>query len=399
MERDVEAGELWIVPFPSGTPRRILSLQPMGTTVGTVDHRVSWTADSRHLILDGPLPAAAGNHLHLVDTDRSTIRSITPGTGEEWTPAVSPAGDTIAFAAGGVDFDLVQISLDGGDIRPLLASARSESAPAWSRSGGQIAYVTNAAGASEIWLRNMQEGFARPIVSAASARSPWRALERPSFSPDGQRIVYGVVGLGSHALVIAPSTGGQPVGLDRDSPDHHGASWSPDGNWLAYTRLVKVGENWELVKAPLSGGPPVRLAPAGDGGSETAWSPTGEWIAQVRNRTIHLVSADGATEKPLNLAVVPAGGRPGTFGFSTDGSLLYVIRANDQQWQLLAVEVPSGGIRSTTKLNLPISASVVGFSLHPDGKSIATSVGTNKYDLWLLEGFQPRAPWWRRLVS
>jgi Tol biopolymer transport system component len=398
MERDVEAVELWIVPYPSGAPRRVLGFQPMGTTVGLVDHRLSWTADSRHLVLDGPLSDRASNHLYLVDTESETLQPITPGTGEEWTPAVSPSGDAIAFAAGATDFDLVQVALDGSDVRPLLASSRVEMAPTWSPSGGQLAYITDAAGAHEIWLRSVQESQSRPIVQWESEpSSSWRRLERPSFSPDGSRIAYGVIGRRGHVLVIAPSAGGQAVLLDRDSSDHHGASWSPDGNWLAYTRLM--GKEWQVVKAPLSGGQAVRLAEAAAGGSDTAWSPTGEWIAFARSGTLHAVSADGTTQKTFGRTVGSVGLRPGTFGFSKDGSLLYAVRfTGNQQWELVTMEVESGRERRVSVLNLPTSATIVGFSLHPDGKSFATSVGIAKFDIWLLEGFRVPGRWWNRLV-
>jgi serine/threonine protein kinase len=44
-----------------------------------------------------------------------------------------------------------------------------------------------------------------------------------------------------------------------------------------------------------------------------------------------------------------------------------------------------------TPLDLPLSVTIEGFSLHPDGKSFATTVGTARWDIWLLEGFpQPR---------
>jgi Tol biopolymer transport system component len=244
----------------------------------------------------------------------------------------------------------------------------------------------------------MQEGVGRPIVPwEAPTRSSWRRLERPSFSPDGRRIAYGVIGSGGHTLVIAPSTGGQPVAIDRDSPDHHGASWSPDGNWLAYTRLI--GSEWQVVKAPLSGGQAVKLADAPGGGSDTAWSPTGEWIAFARGGLLHGVSADGTAQKTFGRTVGSAGLRPGTFGFSEDGSLLYAVRfTSNQQWELVTIEVDSGRERRVTALNLPTSATIVGFSLHPDGKSFATSIGIAKFDLWLLEGFHVPGSWWDRLV-
>lgn len=74
--------------------------------------------------------------------------------------------------------------------------------------------------------------------------------------------------------------GGSPVGLDQASTDQHGPSWSPDGNWIAYRRLLNG--TWSIVKAPLGGGAIVRLEEATPGGGTTDWSPTGAWIAHSR---------------------------------------------------------------------------------------------------------------------
>src|SRR6185295_11972937 len=93
--------------------------------------------------------------------------------------------------AGGTDFDLIESPLEGGPVRTLLATSRKEQMPAWSPSGGQYVYVTNANGTNEIWLRALQDGWAKPVVGAgAEGIPPWLNLWAPRFSPDSAKVVY-----------------------------------------------------------------------------------------------------------------------------------------------------------------------------------------------------------------
>ncbi len=375
------SSELWVIPYPSGTPRRVLT-RARDISGG----RISWLPDNRHIVMDSIFLDRPGSHLYLVDTQSGRILPITSGTAEEGEPSVSPKGDTIVFAAGGSDFDLVRIPVDGSDIQTLLASARSETRPTWSPTGSQLVYVTNARGMYEIWAKSIEEGWTRPIITRQPGADGWTNLNRPSFSPDGVRLVYEVLGP-RHAIWVSSVADGRGVPLDRESPDQHSPAWSPDGKWIAYKRLH--GKNWELVKVPSGGGQPVRLAEAAPGGGDhTAWSPTGEWIAHVADGALRLTHAeDGKIQKALS------GSPPEAFGFSLDGSSLYAVRrAPKDTWQLVTFDIQSGGERKVTNLNLPQRASVTGFSLEPNGNSFATAIGIARHDIWLLEGFkQPSA--------
>src|SRR5262249_9440963 len=160
----------------------------------------------------------------------------------------------------------------------------------------------------------------------------------------------------------------------------HGPSWSPDGNWIAFRRL-KAGK-WELAKAPLGGGEPVSLGEtSSSGGAETDWSPDGKWICNPKDDGLYLVSADGKTAKMVSTSST-------SFGFSRDGAIVYVVRRRNatREWELAEITVPECQEKKVTLLELPVAAVVAGFSLHPDGKSFATSMGVSRNDIWLLEG-------------
>ena len=110
----------------------------------------------------------------------------------------------------------------------------------------------------------------------------------------------------------------------------------------------------------------------------------------MKSDGLYLVSPDGKTQKMLNTTGT-------SFGFSRDGAMVYVVRRRNatREWELAEITVPACQEKKVTLLDLPASGEVVGFSLHPDGKSFATSVGVTRHDIWLLEGF-PQPSLWRR---
>jgi Tol biopolymer transport system component len=299
-------------------------------------------------------------------------------TAGESQPSVSPDGHRIAFASGDVDNDIVEISLNGQSVRSLLATSLNERGPAWSPSGVQYAYTANASGRLQIWLRSTREEGATPLAQPDAFPSSFD-FANLQFSPDGRRIAYDLYDT-RHRIAISSLAAGTPVFPDQQSTDHHGPSWSPDGNWIAYRRLN--GSNWELVKRPLGGGEAVKLDDAIEGGSPTAWSPTGEWICHSVRTGLHLVSPDGARR----LEILTAGA--GAFGFSPDGKTVYTLRRNpSRHWELAAFSLPGGAPAKVVPVDLSSAALISGFSMNPDGKSFITSVGKARFDLWLLDGF------------
>lgn len=377
--------QFWILPFPSGKPWRAIPANA-GYRIASA---FSWMPDSRHIVIDADIPGIQGSHLYLVDTRGDRVVPITSGTVDESQPSVSPDGKTIAFTSGGTDFDLIDSPLEGGQLRTLLATSRIEFMPDWSSTGSQYVYITNANGTDEIWLRSREDGWARPVVAmGATGIPPWHQLSDPQFSRDGTRVLYLVLG-NDHTVWVSNLADARPVRLDLESTDQHGPSWSPDGNWISYFR--RQAGKWEIAKAPVGGGKAVTLMQA-DFSFATVWSPSGEWIAFYNAGGLQLISPDGKFHKVLDATVPEACCR--RFGFSNDGATMYHLRRGARSWEVVSIDVRTAEQKKVSELAVPLTADLQGFSLNPNGKSFATSLGTTRQDIWLVEDFELRRYWW-----
>ena len=127
--------------------------------------------------------------LWLGDSRTETLERVTASATEgDDTPAVSPDGQRIAFSTGNPDYDIVSIPLDGSPPRPILATARDESAPSWSLSG-RMAFITDRSGQDEVWLRDARGDFERPIVTQSDfPDDKTLSIYNAAISPDGGRI-------------------------------------------------------------------------------------------------------------------------------------------------------------------------------------------------------------------
>ena len=64
----------------------------------------------------------------------------------------------------------------------------------------------------------------------------------------------------------------------------------------------------------------------------------------------------------------------------------------------MSIDVRTGDERKVQALQIPRTADISGLSLHPDGGSFITSVGTDRLDLWILQRGLAQVTWWRSLL-
>jgi Tol biopolymer transport system component len=151
-------------------------------------------------------------------------------------PALDPEGERIAViaAAQGATADLHVVTPPrSGTGRPAvlpLSQGAELADPAWSPDGTAIATTTYNTAVPGILVWDAK----RPGV-AERLELPEGEAYRPSFSPDGEWIVYTLRQNGRNDLHAYELETGTDVALTTDGRSWNGA-FSPDGDWIAFLR-------------------------------------------------------------------------------------------------------------------------------------------------------------------
>ena len=385
-----------LLVFSSVGPRiDVVSLADRSVRPLPVGSRVdlSWGRDPRFAVAARSTLTATRSGLEWLDTETGRFSSLVTSESVLTHPSVSPDGTRVAYTVGELDYDLMEIPLDGSAIRPLLGSRLPEHSVHYSPRTNEFAYV--AAGQSpEIRIRQPATMAERIVVSSAdfAAQAGQRRFAAVAFSPDGTKLAYNF----NFMIWISPSNGGAPAKL-TSKVGEFGAEWSPDGTWIAFNfAQPSLGG---LVKVRVGAGEPeVRLRP-GVCGSAPAWSPDGVWIA--------------CGVAPMGLDLVPANGGPPRFlgkqyesaaAWSRDPARLYVIRAQDGRRELGELTWKSGVFRPISTIPADFefnnAMSWTGrLNLSHDGTSLVTAITRPTGDIWILDGLRPPVPWWKRLLG
>ena len=227
-------GELWLM-YGDGTGARSL------VTDVVVDGVPAWNPDGTRIAFSGfePGPQVVIPDIWIVDADGTGLVNLTqsPGPSMLW-PSWSPDGSRIVFSDTSTR-DLWTINVDNGDLVRITSDSAHQSSPAWAPDGSLIAYCVlpldgNLLGSNDIWVANPDGSDPRRLTEMGDACSP-------TWSPDSQQLAFTVFEFsqepgGDQADVWTMSRDGlgqrnltnNPARFDRRP------SWSPDGTRIVY---------------------------------------------------------------------------------------------------------------------------------------------------------------------
>jgi len=238
-----------------------------------------WLPDSRHVVF-----ATRAMRLYMGDVESGRYWPVLVEARPAANPTVSPDGSCIAYVSDLSHAEVIEAPLGDGPVRTLLGGTHTHQMADLS-SNGQLVFVTNHRGASEVWITSLAEGWERPLVLLSDIKiggETAQFLMNPAFSPDGRRVAFSAKLPSSDRLFTVFASGGAPVEATTEKSGFEMTpAWSPDGNWLAYSALVGLDPKLMTVR-PGSGESPVALGNLW-GRSVLEWSPTGEWTAAHRD--------------------------------------------------------------------------------------------------------------------
>jgi Tol biopolymer transport system component len=296
-----QTGRLMVTDL-AGNARRVGDLDNAFSFAPTwlADGRLLYTANGkiRTIGLSGDAPAQiafsarfdmkrAGYTRKAYDFNGTTPRPVKGIS----APALSPDGRQVVFKALN-DLWLLPI---GGTARKLTSDAFYESDPVWSPDGRQIAYASDKAGTTRLFVMDLASGQARQVGSGDGAQLS------PAWSPDGARLAY-QTDAGETRILDLASGESRAVIPASDSPSR--PSWSADGKTIVVAAVSQRRNR--ILAVDVASGRQAWHDPAqfrsistrGDDGP--LWSPDGRWMAFSMGGTLWIlpVSADGAPSGP-----------------------------------------------------------------------------------------------------
>jgi dipeptidyl aminopeptidase/acylaminoacyl peptidase len=244
------------------------------------------------LVLLTPLPSqrALAQTRHIELNDFAKITSVSD-------PQISPDGKTVVFVVARpnveqdrIDREFVLIDIATGAQHVLTYDRKGVGSPRWSPSGDRLAFVAADGSGKDakpqVFVLPMTGGEARKITDAPNG------IEQLAWRPDGKEIAY--------------VTSDEPENK-KEIEKHHDAFEVGDNDFLA-TEAAMPSHIWIL---PAEGGKAKRLtsgawslpksAPPSPPASPISWSPDGQWLLFTRQEHPHQGDADLTTLQVLNV--------------------------------------------------------------------------------------------------
>jgi serine/threonine protein kinase/Tol biopolymer transport system component len=358
---DAQELPLWILPVPSGSPRRVGEVLAHDATFSPDGDRIAY---------------ANGSDLFEARTDGSGIRKIASGSDNVDSPNWSQDGRHLRYRNGSSNSrggTLWEVGLDGGNNHPLLSGSGGLCCGAWTSDGRYFLFTSRKAGEEGIWAVRektgwFQRGSGKPVLLSTGPLN--YVCDAPSRA--GKQIF--VTGEQAQAeLNRYDALSGKFVpflgGLAAET-----VSFSHDGQWITYATYPE-GDVW---RSKVDGSHRLKLA-SRVRALLVDWSPDGKRISFVSRQptvALHVISAEGGTPEPL-----PMGDSPTlAHSWSADGNTMVlgewlgtktpVLRFLDLKTRQISIVPGSEG------LIYPIWS--------PDGRYIAAdAVGGPRNGAWI----------------
>ena len=259
---------------------------------GSFDTRIAYVAET------GPSGARI-KRVAIVDSDGSNHRYLSAGETMALTPRLSPNGRQLAYVSftGGTPHVRIR-DVDGSNDRALLQPGSMSFAPRFSPDGKRIVFSMSVVGNVDIYTVQSDGSLPRRLTTSPGVDTD------ASFSPDGSRIVFESDRGGLQQLYVMDARDGSGQRrLSFGGAAYAAPDWSPDGNWIAFTRRDPGGRRVGIVKADGSG---ERLLTAGPADEGPSWAASSRELLFQRsdpagNSSLLRASVDGGDPRPVAL--------------------------------------------------------------------------------------------------
>ncbi len=291
----------------------------------------------------------------------SAVNLTSDSADDDTQPALSPDGRRVAFRSerdGGGVFVLDREGPSGDSVQRITERGFN---PAWSPTGAEIVVATEGVLESPFRRERLSELHIVVLSSGATHLLTSGDAVQPAWSPDGNRIAYwGIdVGTGRSDIWTIPTSGGEAVRATDDEATDWSPTWSSDGQYL-YFASDRSGsmDIWRIRIDEESGQVVGDAEPVTSAG--TVWSSHPSFARDDSGRMVYVESHRQTKIRgvPLNSSRGTAGGDVATVIASArnalmpepspDGRWVAFVTGEGQQEDLYVVRTDGSELKQLT---------------------------------------------------
>lgn len=236
----------------------------------------------------------------------------------------------------GSKFNLWVADTDGENAQSALSSAEPIISPAWSPSGGQLAYVSFESRKPVIYVHEISTGKRRLVANFKGSNSA------PAWSSDGKSLAVTLTRDGASQIYLIDAQGGEPKRLSQSSSIDTEPVFSADGRFVYF--VSDRGGSPQIYRMSTTGGAADRVTFSGTYNISPTLSPDGRWLAYVSRigGAFKLHTMDLSTGTVTAITDTSADERP---SFAPNGRML-VYATRQQNTEALMTSTVDGRIKA-----------------------------------------------------
>jgi TolB protein len=219
--------EIWAMDYDGANQHQLTHLKSISLTP-------RWSPDSTRIAFTCYVPyrGVTSAQICIYSTDSDRLISFPRYRGSNSSPAWTPDGQQIAFMSSqNGDPEIYIASTDGSKLKRLTFAAGVSTSPAFNpKTGKQMVFVSDRAGDPVLYLANSDGTDVQRLDMPDMGY-----VVDPAWSPNGQLLAFSWRRpSGNFDIYIMDIVNRQLVELTRDAGRNERPSWAPDGRHIVF---------------------------------------------------------------------------------------------------------------------------------------------------------------------